>query len=200
MTVRVISMRDKLRHAEFMVNTTSRAEAGWQRTLSPFLLGPCKLYKGHISKNMENSWQHAKLYRAHADKTGDPTSSYWDWAKKGWADTWAHRYPMGRGAKPLCSLWDGERLDYIEARKKIYVPLYAEAVLKTEGWKHLEEFHQAGQDLALKDFDGYDHQVEGVSLTEVLNNPRKRMGHAFVLMMLLLEDPALAECEMRFHD
>jgi hypothetical protein len=35
---------------------------------------------------------------------------------------------MGRGAKPEYSLWDGERLDYIEARKRIYAPLYARAV------------------------------------------------------------------------
>jgi hypothetical protein len=36
-----------------------------------------------------------------------------------------------------------------------------------------------------------------MSLSEVLNNPAKSMGHGFVLAMLLTNDAALSECELR---
>jgi hypothetical protein len=35
------------------------------------------------------------------------------------------------------------------------------------------------------------------SQSEVLNNPAKSMGHGFVLAMLLTDDAALKECEIR---
>lgn len=71
---------------------------------------------------MENAWQYAKVYKQHTHN-GAPTSDYWDWARAGWSNPSAVRFPMGRGAKPEYSLWDGQRLGYIEARKKIYAPL-----------------------------------------------------------------------------
>jgi hypothetical protein len=30
--------------------------------VSPFLLGPCPFYGGHVATNAENAWQYAKLY------------------------------------------------------------------------------------------------------------------------------------------
>ena len=84
-----------------------------------------------MSENMENLWQFAKLYAQHADENGDPTEAYWMWVLRGFADKKAHRYPMGKGAVPLYSYWRGEKLSYIEARKKIYGPLCAKTVMKT---------------------------------------------------------------------
>ena len=98
-----------------VVDTTSKG--GVWAGLSPFTLGPCPLYGGRSSLNMENAWQFAKVYKQHATPSGEPTAAYWEWAEKGWADRWAHRYPMGKGAVPLYSLWDGERLSYVEARR-----------------------------------------------------------------------------------
>lgn len=98
----------------------------------------------------------------------------------------AHRYPMGKGAKPLCSLWEGRRLGYIEARKKIYAPLYARAVVKTRAYAELRELlRTTSQDIYLRDWDGYDHLVKNLTISEVANNPRKKMGHAFVLWALI---------------
>lgn len=45
--------------------------------------------------------------------------------------------------------------------------------------------------------DGYDHDNLGMSLTEVLNNPQRKMGHAFVLKMLLTKDAALKHLHLR---
>lgn len=184
----------------FVVDATS--SSGFAADLSPFLIGPCKLYTIEgaelEARNMENSWQYSKLYAQHADANGDPTREYWEWALKGFYDYRAHRYPMGKGAVPLCSYWDGEKLSYIEARKKIYGPLYAEAVQKTGGWNLLVDAFENGKKLYIRDWDGWDMEKHGMNnLTEVLNNPRKKMGHAFVLKMLLENDVALKQMSLR---
>lgn len=204
MSLRVISKRDRLHDGEVEVDTTSHSQAAWKAELSPFLIGPCELHGPYVSKNMENAWQYSKLYLCHADASGRPTQEFWRWARAGWNDARARRYPMGKGARPLCSVWfqsiwerELQLLNYIEARKQIYVPLYAEGVQKTHGWQKLRELYASGARIALRDFDGYDHRALGKTLTEVLNDPERKMGHAFVLAMLLLGDPALGECAMR---
>ena len=85
----------------------------------------------------------------------------------------------------MYSWWDGDKLDYIEARKRIYIPLYAEAVKKSEAFKNLKTMHDTGEDLFLQDFDGYNFRALDLSFEEVINDPRRKMGHAFVLAMLL---------------
>jgi len=192
--VKVVNMYTKTPDG-MAINTT--ASSGQWATLSPFIIGPCELYDGHVSRNMENAWQFAKLHPKLADAKGEPTPAYWEWAQKGWNDPVAHRFPMGKGAIPLCSLWQGRRLGYIEARKAIYGPLYAQAVQKTSGWAELQTAYRNCRQIYLRDYDGYDHDAAEATLSQVLNNPRKIMGHAFILKMLLTDDPALKELELR---
>jgi len=182
--IRVISMRDATADTEIEINTTSRSK-NWSKGLSPFYVGPCVLYGGRSSRNVENAWQYTKVYEWMVDSDGEPTKHYWDWAAHGWASTWAHRYPAGRGAVPLYSLWDGERLDYIEARKKIYVPLYSSCVRGTIAYQELQRVYRSRESFALRDFDGYDYEALGMTLDDVLNDPTRKMGHAFVLAMML---------------
>jgi len=171
--------------------------AAWQLDLSPFVIGPCPLYGKHTALNMENGWQFTKLYAVHADKSGNPTQTFWDWMDKGIKNPKAIRFPMGRGKKPLHAWWDGRKLGYIDARKEIYAPLYAEAVQKTAGWTQLQGLYQSQTHLIFRDFDGYDHDKKGQDLTHVLNNPKRKMGHSFVLKMLLTDDPALKQILLR---
>lgn len=173
------------------VDTTSRG--GQWSGLSPFNLGPVEMYDNKIAQNFENCWQFAKVYAVHADEDGNPTDTYWKWAENGWDDPKPHRYPMGRGARPLYSLWNGDKLGYIEARKTIYGPLYARSVQTTSSFQQLKELYESGHDITLRDYDGYDHDDLKMTLTEVLNNPYKKMGHAFVLKALLTNDPMLSE-------
>lgn len=186
MDIKVIGPRDKkeLPDNSVLVYTVSRA-SGWSRGLSPFFCGPVKLYGGYIAKNVENAWQFSKVYKVHIGQDGDPTDEYFEWAKRGWNDNRAHRYPMGKGAKPEYSWWDGERLGYIEARKKIYVPLYARAVGKTEAYRKLRDLCKDEENIYLWDFDGYDHDKLGMTMMDVLDNPTRPMGHAFVLKRML---------------
>jgi hypothetical protein len=166
------------------INTTSRSST-WSKGLSPFFLGPVKLYGNYVAQKVENAWQFTKLYREHADINNEPTDKYWEWAKAGWNSQWAERYPMGRGKKPLCSLWDGKRYTYIEARKNIYIPLYSQAVRETEAYKTLSQIYNSEKKIILWDFDGYNHRELGMSYEDVVNCETRKCGHAFVLAMML---------------
>lgn len=138
---------------------------------------------------MENGWQFSKVYRHYLDKNGEPTAGWWNWARSGWAAQRACRYPMGCNARPEYSYWNGEHLDYIEARHRIYIPLYAYLVAKTKAFAELQRRYAGGDEIVLWDYDGYDHTALGFSLDDVLADPRRKMGHAFVLAMLLTRRP-----------
>lgn len=145
------------------------------------------MWDGSLAGCVENAWQYSKVYEEHVGKTGRPTKRWYRWARTGWASTQAQRYPMGKGAVPLYSYWDKQQLDYVTARKKIYCPLYASAVQETSAFAWLKGECASGE-VWLWDFDGYDHVTLDMSLRDVLHDNGRKMGHAFVLAMLLREE------------
>lgn len=181
-TIKIVGPRDH--YIGNYIDTTSRAK-GWEKGLSPFVLGPVDLYGDFKARNVENAWQYSKVYSFHVDNDGNPGDWYFDWAIRGWNKDFANRYPVGKGAKPLYSYWNGEKLDYVEARKTIYIPIYAKAVVQSYAYKRLEELYHSSKQIVLWDFDGYDFIKLGMSLKDVINNPIRKMGHSFVLAMLL---------------
>ena len=190
--VHIVGPKDRKNYPEFLQINTTSSSLTWSKGLSPFFLGPIKLYQNFEAKNLENAWQFSKVYPEHFINN-QITSKYWDWAKNGWSSTWAHRYPMGKGKKPLFGLWDNQQLDYVSSRKKIYAPLYIKAVKESEAFKQLQSLYLEKKTLVLFDFDGYDYHGLNMTLTDVLNDPTKKMGHAFLLAMILMNDPALNE-------
>ncbi|KAJ3239597.1 hypothetical protein HDU78_002776 [Chytriomyces hyalinus] len=181
------------------INTTSKSALF--RGLSPFFVGPVLIGPDPLSpetslfaKSVENAWQFSKVFAVHADPvTQEPTPAFWEWARKGWENPVANRFPMGRGVRPLYQLAyiDGAwvRLGYIEGRVKLYCPWYAEAVVQSEAFSRLKQLYlsQEGK-LILWDHDGYDHIAKGVSLKAALLDARKPFGHSFVLIGLLTGD------------
>lgn len=164
------------------VDTTSR---GSFKDLSPFFLGPVNIpTERTCCKRMENLWQYSKVYPQYNDSNNYPSSAYFEWRKEGFNKDRATRYPMGKGVKPLYSYWLGEKLDYIEARKKIYIPHYTYLVLRTKSYVKLYNWVCSGYNIGLRDFDGYDHVKRGMSLQNVVNTKRP-MGHAFIIYGLL---------------
>lgn len=175
--------------SECSINVTSKSSSIYQN-LSPFFLGPVSLYNGQTSQNVENAWQFSKVYTVHHDYLDDqPTEEYFMWATLGWNDERAHRYPMGKGAVPMYSWWDGQKLDYVKARRQIYVPLYKQAVLEYHPrlLDAMCDLVSEGINLVIHDFDAYDHHVLGMSLNDVLEDPTRKMGHGFVLAMMIEE-------------
>lgn len=176
--------KDNISDLAIVIDTTSRSD-NWTKGLSPFLVDGGHLYDNYYAKNVENAYQASKVYKEF-DDNGKPKPEYFEWAQKIWNDSWAHRYPMGKGAIPLYSWWKGKALDYIEARKQIYIPIYGRGVIKTKAFGQLLYLYRTTKkDIYLIDFDGYNHIAIGKSMTEVLNDTHMRMGHAFVLYSLL---------------
>jgi len=168
------------------INTTSQSKEEWSKEVSPFFLGPIPMWGNLEAKNLENAWQYSKVYVDQVDENNNPTKEWFAWMKAGIALEKAVRYPRGRGAVPLYSYWDGRKLSYIEARHQIYAPLYAKAVEKTVAYGKIKSlFDKNNGRLCLWDFDGYDHKRIGLSLEEVFYNTHKKMGHGFVLAMML---------------
>ena len=77
----------------------------------------------------------------------------------------------------------------MEARKKVYAPIYAELVSQTRGYSVLRSLYESlyddGLPLVLRDYDAYDHIAIGRSLKDVINDPSRKCGHGFVLAMML---------------
>ena len=208
----VYGRRDTPPPGYLLFNPTSKGADPTYRRLSPFTLGPVEvevLGKKYTSETMENAWQYLKQYACHREgpmtgpdgKKVDGTDLWLAWAKAGWANPVAVRFPMGRGARPLFSRWKDEKLGYIPSRYKVYCPLYAKAVetYAADVLNDLRAMYQRGEKIALFDFDGYDYLKLGWTLSDVINCPTRKMGHAFVLAALIeSKDPSTypwnAEC------
>ncbi len=194
--VKVISKKESLQsqvlNSEdyFVIDCTSKGiDSMMAHGLSPFYLGPVECYDGLVASCVENAWQYAKVYAGMADSNGNPTHLYFDWRNKGFQKDKASRYPMGKGIAPLYSYWKVNdnyyKLDYIQARKLIYIPIYAKVVVKTDAFARLKDLVSQGYNIALSDFDGYNNDAFNLNLKQVVENTHKTMGHAFVLKMLL---------------
>lgn len=184
--VKVIGPKNK--REKFAINVCSHSE-NWSKGLSPFILGPVKLYDTYSSNIMENGWQYTKVYPSYAEKNGNPKPEYFEWALRGWNLLNPVRYPMGKGAKPLYCLWDGERLGYLEARKRVYLPLYRDAVRESEAFGRLQKIFESRGEITLFDFDGYDYLAMGYRLADVLEDDVRICGHGFILAMMLKYGP-----------
>jgi len=172
-----------------VIDTTSNS--GDFRELSPFILSAPPAIR------FENLWQFSKVYKKFLMPIdGYPDASWYKWRDAGYANPRAIRYPMGKGAIPEYSLWDDEKLGYIEARKQIYAVEYASNVQWTNSYQKLQDTYaeccRTNKELILLDYDAYDHTRLGMSLIDVINNPNRKMGHAFVLIMMLTD--MLGEC------
>ncbi len=143
--------------------------------------------------------------------------AYLQWRQAGMAVQKPIRYPVGRKARSECigalaenpdGSLNPQILNYIEARKKIYVPVYSEAVIKQPQFQELQHRVAAGQSLLCIEVDGphqeslpYYIQKYGVradfivnecilaepgGLDLLLNDPTWPYGHGFCLAALLM--------------
>lgn len=179
-----VSFKHKIPEGALSMDVTSRSNT-WGKHFSPFNLGPVDLYDDHWAFNIENGYQFTKLYAEHVTVEGTPSQHYWEWARKGWLSQQPQKYPMGVWSTPLCHWWKGRKLSKLEAQNEIFIPLYKKSVLKTTAFQKLKELYETGQDIYLVDYEGYNHRFLEQSWDQVINNPDRPVGQAFVLCMLL---------------
>lgn len=204
--------------------------------LSPFYIGPCKSSYGIEFKRFENMWQFSKVYEGDAifnkkmslkkeipipfscsDTNGNPTKEWHDICLFGAQSDIAYRRPFT--GKPLYHYYKNangqiERLDYVESRKRVYIPEYAKLIYNTPTFQNLKCLADSGKKIALVDFDAYNYynpiamekiyasalkKHKNLSYTlkdlfniktmkDVVNFAELPVGHGFVIKMLLQGD------------
>ena len=221
-----------LRDKEFMLE-----HPHFHQDVSPFYLGPLTSSDGLKCRIFEHFWQASKVFPCHLT-CGELNPEFFAWRKK-WYDmervknkTESRRPHSVLGYKDsdcLFSIYyeNGEyqRLTYVEARKKMYVPEYAKLVVKTEGYKWIKSLYDEGKKIALVDFDGYNYYYDvakeklynsyvnkckhpTVSKEEylALDNMKKVIdcgftpaGHSFIIKMLLEGDIEVVDDKVIDH-
>lgn len=179
------SFKHKIPDDAIVIDVTSRSLSSG-KWFSPFYVGPVDLYDGYRAQNVENAYQFARVHPEYLGYDGNPNEAYFEWAKKGWATKKPIKYPMGAWSTPLFHWWNGKKLNRLEAQNQIFLPLYKEAVIKTDVFKNLKEFYKTtDKDIYLIDFEGYDHRFLELSWDEVMNHPHYPIGQGFALCMIL---------------
>ncbi len=156
-----------------------------------------------LISNVENLWQYSKVWPGDEDpKTKALGREFFSRRSLGWHKKKADRYPLKRPqdpksksnppfkatsgpnkSVPLYSYWFGERLTYLEARKKIYCPIYERMVRKTDAYKELERLVLSGQNVLLIGYDGYARGSR--TWKECFEDCSRPFGHEMVLACML---------------
>lgn len=175
---------------------------GWNKELAPNQLGPVECYDGLVAKSVQAAFQFSKVY-ASLNKDGEPSMYYSSWRDSGFSLNNVSNLSKTKKEKPLYHYWKiGEsyrKLNFIEARRTIFIPLYAKEVVKTEAFAKLKEI-ASEQNLMLVDYDAYDYEALGMTLKDVIENPKKEPSHAFILKMLLDGTISVEDEEVIFSD
>jgi len=142
-------------------------------------------YKGFYC--FENYWQSGKLIEGCDRKK---QIAWWKKQTKG-----KRRYPKSRGKRVFCALFgDGPPMDYVESRKKVYVPEYYELMKGTESFLKFKTLIEQGTDVVVYDFDGPrtpggENECIEVSLDllkKKITETRHPFGHGYVVAGALL--------------
>lgn len=146
------------------------------------------------------------------------TKKYYAWRKKLMNCPDAIRYPVGFDKRHSCVFSMGEKpdgsidfkpLSYIEARKKIYVPVYVEAAKRCPTFAKLKARVEKGENLLIIEVDGpheedLAHYIQeydvpnnfimkgtilatSENLSVMLNDPKHPYGHGYCLAAALLD-------------
>lgn len=165
----------------------------------------------------ENYWQYSKVFpdmkKPQIDTHGNVTPEWYRWRREGFSETKGHRHPRGtktnevmyvddRGhnhykyLRAIFALFgdestDYERMDYITSRKKVYVPLYYELVVRTPAFQALREDVKRGKKVQILDLDAPDttQYITPDFLKWAVNEHSpfgKPFGHGYVVAGALL--------------
>lgn len=200
------------------------------QALSPFYL------RDEYGRIMENLWQFSKVFRGdskgfvptsasifwkyprHKQLENDQiTKDYLEWREQGMNNNMAVRYPASKKYKntvafslvksDIVSL-DNPPLNYIEARKQIYIPTYTRLLIKTPQFQELRNRWLSGENLLILDIDGprstslnyymstynlginfiQNNSMEATynNIDIMMNDPKHPFGHGYCIALALL--------------
>lgn len=156
--------------------TSHNRDNKFKSEISPMFIGPLTSPDGVLCNVFEIYWQCAKVYPCH-DENGQPNGDYFEWRNRHYAEP----KPSLGDKKALKAMrhvnkelgfehadtlytayWDEEKkeylkLNYVQARKKIYFPEYVKLIYNTDSFKELKAKVDAGKKLALMDFDCFNY-------------------------------------------
>jgi hypothetical protein len=130
----------------------------------------------------ESRWQAGKVFEGIPEET---VKAWWRAQTKP-----KRRYPKGKGKKVLYAKFDGheESMDYITARKEVYVKEYGALIRNREMTLHWKKMLEDGKSITIYDFDGprLDKEVTCLEFTPelfeeritLLDNP---FGHGYIV-------------------
>lgn len=167
-------------------------------------------------------WEHKP--EIHVDGDGRILPDYWAWRQAGMRNPLAVRYPNGYDGRRsvLYSLWpknrdkwrstdvaDYDKLDYIEARKRIYYGEYRRLAPRVRDFQVMRQRLRAGENLLLCEVDGpayaptwplneITRSRPGMTITAghlraLIEDRRHPFGHGYTLAALLLDIDFLAD-------
>lgn len=154
--------------------------------------------------------------QVHLDLEGNPTAEYWQWRKAGkrapepvrtpvgWKNMKTCKYALEKDEQPSET---NPKLDYIESRKKIYLPIYYRSVIQHPDFLDLSRRWRSGENLLIIEIDGphqesmpyyqekynvpndfiVDNTIESTenNLAILLNDPKHPFGHGYCLAWAL---------------
>jgi hypothetical protein len=137
--------------------------------------------------NFEAFWQSGKVYDGVPE---EKTKKFWKNVREP-----KRRYPGSKGMKVLYAKWDGnpEKMNWVDSRKRVYVPLYHDMMKDTEMANEWKKIVEEGVDVVIYDFDGPRLADGGVTCKEVdleflrekINDTRFPFGHGYVVAAYL---------------
>lgn len=157
-------------------------------------------------------WEHPS--EIHINNNNELTKEYYDWRNKGMDNIHPVRYPVGFKNRHSClfSISNdnmNNRLNYIQARKEIYLKEYSKAVVKQPLFHELKQRLNKGENLLIIEVDGphqesLDYYKDKYNVNDnfiendtilinknnmeiLLNDPKHPFGHGYCLAMTLLD-------------
>lgn len=153
----------------------------------------------------------------HVNEKGELTPEYFNWRETGLNNAFAVRYPLWNVSNlfscydsiraPLYHFYNNEKLDYINARKKIYLPEYVRLVKKEPLFYELKQKLSHGKNLLIVEGDGpqsksLDYYKSRYNVTDdfivnktmdateknidiMLNDTKHPFGHGYCLALAL---------------
>lgn len=169
-----------------------------------------------------SNWDHRIIWQwpaeTHVDKNGNVNRKYLKWRKAGMSNPDAVRYPCGfkHRRDAIYSLREKKngkisktKLNYIQARKRIYLPVYCRLARRCPLYEELVEMLNNGKKLLIVDVDGpheesLEYYMEKYNVSEdfiekdcidvtlenmkiLLNDPMHSFGHGYCLGLALLD-------------